>query len=81
MRPALPSPKNSQSKMDYRCVAQAVEHLLRKHEAPSSNPNPSKKKKKKEIFTEGLLVGKNSLGHWVYNVGQDFFHIRNRVGR
>jgi hypothetical protein len=31
-------------------VAQAVEHLLSKYKALSSNPNPSKKKKKENIF-------------------------------
>jgi hypothetical protein len=29
-------------------MAQAVEHLLRKHKGRSSNPNSSKKKKKKK---------------------------------
>jgi hypothetical protein len=42
--------QNNQKKMDSRCVAQKVEHLLCEHllckqEATSSNPGPTPKKK------------------------------------
>jgi hypothetical protein len=48
-------------------MAQVVEHLHCKHEAPSSNPSLVKKKKKrkkerkKEIMFSGVLVGYSKI--------------------
>jgi hypothetical protein len=40
--------QNNQRKMNWRCVAQAIQHLLCKCEALSSNTNPIIKKERKK---------------------------------